>query len=492
MIYCLNLQIINFKFGIEICEDLWAIIPPSSEMSIAGASVFFNLSASNEILGKSEYRSELVKSHSAKTISAYFYSSSSPNESSTDLTYSSHLLGASNGIILDESRKFEFKSTYLISEVDIEKLSADRRILKTYRKYHEKRFREIVFEINTIAKSNISIKPSKTPFVPNDSSERFSTSKEILDIQSTALAKRIRHIGIKTVTLGVSGGLDSTLALIVASRAFEKLNLDKSNINALVLPGPGSSNDTQANAKDLALEINASYKQISITKSVELHLRDIDHLDNNYDITYENAQARERTQILMDYANKTNGIVIGTGDLSELALGWCTYNADQISMYGVNSGVPKTLVKYLIEFESKTTKNQNLSKILQKIIDTPISPELIPVNKEGKISQKTEEIIGPYILHDFFLYYFLRYGFSPAKIFYLAMQSFDEFESSEILDLLHTFTKRFFNSQFKRNLMPDGIKVGSLCLSPRGDWRMPSDASGKVWLDEIEKLKKII
>lgn len=479
------------KFGVEICEDLWSPAPISNDLALNGADLIFNLSAGNEILGKWQYRRELVKNQSAKLISGYVYSGANASESSTDVTYSGHLMITENGKILKESREFSFETDYIFTEIDIQKLRIDRLKNKTFADTGAKRSRIIDLSITTNEINELSHKISKFPFVPENESEKSANCNEILNIQSTALARRLRHIGIKNVTIGISGGLDSTLALIVSVEAFEKLKLDKKGIYALVLPGPGSSNRTQENAKKLAEQFGVSLIVIDITKSVDLHLLDIDHLDHNYDITYENSQARERTQILMDYANKIGGITIGTGDLSELALGWCTYNADQVSMYGVNAGVPKTLVKYLIYHYANKTDKIEISELLRYIIKQPISPELIPANDEDEIIQLTEDRIGPYELNDFFLYYFLRFGFGMKKIFYLSNNAFEgKYSKKEIIHWLELFVKRFVSSQFKRSLMPDGIKVGSVALSPRADWRMPSDASSDLWRREIKEIKK--
>lgn len=484
-----EIENLDLKFGIEICEDLWSVIPPSSYLSIAGAQIIFNPSASNELLGKSSYRRELVKNQSAKNIGAYVYAGSSSGESSNDLTYSGHLIIAENGLIKSESRMFNFDTNFIVADIDIQKIKNERIKNKTFSDSNNFHFRVIKTKINLAENQTLEEKPNRRPFVPNDNSLREDVCEEILEIQSTALAKRLKHIGTKNVTLGLSGGLDSTLALLVCIRAFDKLNLKSSGIHCLVMPGPGSSQKTQSNAQKLAKLFKTSLKVININNAVDNHLKDIEHTNHNYDITYENAQARERTQILMDYANKIHGIVIGTGDLSELALGWCTYNADQVSMYGVNSGVPKTLVKYLIEYEAKMNKNYDIKLILSEIINQPISPELIPPDKDGNISQNTEDRIGSYELNDFFLFYIYRYSFSIEKIYYLANLCFDELSDNDIIEALKQFINRFISNQFKRSLMPDGVKIGSVALSPRADWRMPSDASANIWRLEIEKIK---
>jgi NAD+ synthase (glutamine-hydrolysing) len=424
-------------------------------------------------------------------LSAYIYSGANASESSTDVTFSGHLIISENGNLLKESRKFSFESDTIISDIDLGKIRSERHKLKSFADCFKTSHRAISIDSKFKNIYKLDYPFSDTPFVPKNKLIKNSVSEEILEIQSTALAKRLKHIGTINVTIGISGGLDSTLALIVCKKAFEKLKLNSKGIHSIVMPGPGSSAKTQENAEKLAKLLGSSFIKIDISHAVNKHLKDIDHTDHNYDITYENAQARERTQILMDYANKVSGITIGTGDLSELALGWCTYNADQVSMYGVNAGVPKTLVKYLIEYYSEVIDNTDLKNILLEIINQPISPELIPADKDGNISQLTEEKVGPYILNDFFLFYFLRYNYSIKKIFYLSKFAFEaKFDEKIILHWLEQFIKRFVSSQFKRSMMPDGIKVGSIALSPRADLRMPSDASKEIWLNEIKKIKE--
>lgn len=476
----------NINFAIEICEDLWAFSPPSIDYALNGAEIIFNLSASNETLGKKVYRKELVKSQSSKLICAYVYSSSGANESSTDLVYSGHKIVAVNGRMINESDRFSFESDYIISDIDLDIIKSERIRNKTYANANKSDFRTINYDINSITAKDILYKYSKNPFIPN-SANRVEACDEILNIQATGLAKRLKHINCNNVVLGLSGGLDSTLALIVSIKAFEKLNLDIKGIRAIVIPGPASSKRTQNNAQKLAKQYGVSLSVININKAVNLHLDLLGHDKSEYDITYENAQARKRTQILMDLANKYNGIVIGTGDLSELALGWCTYNGDHMSMYGVNSGVPKTLVRYLIENEKDKLSDSQLKRTLNDILDTPISPELIPMKEN---IQETEKSIGSYNLHDFFLYYFLKFKFSPEKLYLFAKFAFkDEYENKFILECLEIFFKRFFANQFKRSTLPDGPKVGSINLSPRGDWRMPSDASSADWLNNIKRIK---
>jgi NAD+ synthase (glutamine-hydrolysing) len=474
--------------GLEICEDLWAVIPPSSYQAIAGANIICNLSASDEYLGKAEYRKDLVLNHSSKLLAGYVYCSCGPNESSTDVTFSNHNLLCENGVLLKESERFSFDTQLTFADFDLEKIKTDRLKNNSFGfSKTEKLFSIIEFELNNITIDTIERNISKYPFVPGDLNKRIEICNEIFDIQTSGLLKRIKAIGAKNVVIGISGGLDSTLAFLVTYKAFIKANIDISGIKAITMPGFGTTSRTKTNAEKLIKMLGADFIEIDIQKSVIQHFEDIGHNGNDFDIVYENSQARERTQILMDYANKVNGIVIGTGDLSELALGWCTYNGDQMSMYGVNAGVPKTLVKYIIETQAKNQFNNEISEVLLDICNTPISPELLPIGKDGKIIQETEKSIGPYSLNDFFLYSFLRMHYSPKKTLLLAIYAFnDEFEMEFIKETAYSFYKRFFSQQFKRSAMPDGIKVGSVALSPRGDWRMPSDASADLWLNEIK------
>ena len=475
----------ELKFGVEICEDVWSLYPKSNDYASSGASIIFNLSASNETIGKYDFRKELIKMQSIKTISGYVYSSSGINESSTDLLFSGSSLIYENGKLLSENNRFDFNSNLIYSDVDIKRLVNDRRKNTSFISNTDKEYRNIYF---TTSKNNlISRKYSKYPFVPSNEDKREERCKEIINIQSSALAKRLKHTNIKKCVIGVSGGLDSTLAFLVIKKAFEKLKIDNKNIIAVTMPGFGTTNRTYENALDLIKINNATLKEIDIKKACLVHYSDIDQDINNHDITYENAQARERTKILMDIANKENALVIGTGDLSELALGWCTYNGDHMSMYSVNSSIPKTLVKYLVKYIADTDKKNK--KVLYDILSTPISPELLPADEEGNIKQITEDKIGPYILHDFYLYHFFRYGASPKKIYMLAVNTFEnEYSKEEILKWLKVFIKRFFTQQFKRSCMPDGVKVGSISLSPRGDLRMPSDASYNIWIKELEEI----
>lgn len=475
----------ELKFGVEICEDVWGLYPKSNDYASSGASIIFNLSASNETIGKYDFRKELIKMQSVKTISGYVYSSSGINESSTDLLFSGSSLIYENGKILSENNRFDFNSNLIYSDIDIKRLVNDRRKNTSFISNTDKEYRNIYF---TTSKNNfISRKYSKYPFVPSNEDKREERCKEIINIQSSALAKRLKHTNIKKCVIGVSGGLDSTLAFLVIKKAFEKLKIDNKNIIAVTMPGFGTTNRTYENALDLIKINNATLKKIDIKKACLVHYSDIDQDINNHDITYENAQARERTKILMDIANKENALVIGTGDLSELALGWCTYNGDHMSMYSVNSSIPKTLVKYLVKYIADTDKKNK--KVLYDILSTPISPELLPADEKGNIKQITEDKIGPYILHDFYLYHFFRYGASPKKIYMLAVNTFEnEYSKEEILKWLKVFIKRFFTQQFKRSCMPDGVKVGSISLSPRGDLRMPSDASYNIWIKELEEI----
>ena len=470
------------KFAVEICEDLWAFKQPSIDYALNGAEIIFNLSASNEVLGKKEYRSELVKNQSARLICAYVYASSGACESSTDLVFSGHNIIALNGKILKESERFDFNSNYIISDIDLDVIKAERLRNKSFANADRIEMRKVEFEIKSILSDEVSFEIEKHPFIPK-TEHRNSVCHEIINIQSTGLAKRIKYIGCKNVVLGLSGGLDSTLALLVCVKAFEKLNLDKKGIISVIIPGPGSSKRTQKNALDLAKSMGVMYKVIDINKAVSIHLDMIEH-SRVFDITFENAQARKRTQILMDLANSYNGVVVGTGDLSELALRWCTFNGDQMSMYGVNAGVPKTLIRYLIEYERDLCTNEELVNVLNDILETPISPELIPMT-EGM--QETEIQIGKYEIHDFFLFYFMKYKFSPKKLYLFAKFAFNKnYEDKFINNCLEVFIRRFFTNQFKRSSLPDGPKVGSINLSPRGDWRMPSDASFNEWIKNIQ------
>lgn len=472
-------------FGIEICEDIWAVEPPSNKLALLGANIIFNLSASNEVIGKKEYRRELVKMQSAKTISGYVYCSSGVNESTSDVVFSGESMIFENGSCLSNNERFDFESNMIFTEIDTKKLANDRRKNISFMGNPvDLEYREIEINISDNIE-NLTREYSKTPFVPEDKKKISEICEEILNIQSYGLAKRLLHTNINKTVIGISGGLDSTLAFLVIIKAYEILNIPKENIIAITMPGFGTTSRTHNNSMKLINEYGATFREINITKSSLQHFEDIGHDKNIKDVTYENAQARERTKILMDIANKENGLVIGTGDLSELALGWCTYNGDHMSMYAVNASIPKTLVKYIIKWVAENSKEE-CKNIINDILDTPISPELLPPDEKGNIEQKTEEQVGPYILHDFFLYHFLRYGAEPKKIYILACKTFkQDFKEEEIKHWLQVFIKRFFTQQFKRNCMPDGPKVGTVSLSPRGDLRMPSDASYNIWLNNF-------
>lgn len=476
--------------GIEICEDLWVPMPPSIYHTQNGANLILNLSASNEVVSKSAYREDLVKMQSAKCITGYVYASAGQSESTTDLVFSGHAMIADNGAILKEMR-FENNTSIICADIDIEKLENDRMRINSYMGNIQKKvYRIISFNLpNT--NTDIDRIINSHPFVPQNTEKRNERCKEIINIQATGLAQRLKKINVNKAVIGISGGLDSTLALLVTVEAFRKLGLPMNNILGITMPGFGTTNRTYNNSISLMKELGILAKEISIVDACKQHYKDIHHDVGIKDITYENTQARERTQILMDIANKEGGLVVGTGDLSELALGWCTYNADQMSMYGVNSSIPKTLVKYLVKWYAETNVNDKIKAILLDICDTPVSPELLPPDKEGKIAQITENNIGSYDLHDFFLYNMLRNGYSPKKIYALAVKAFINtrgFNEKNILDTLKIFYKRFFTQQFKRSCMPDGAKVGSISLSPRGDLRMPSDASYSLWLNELENI----
>lgn len=479
----------ELKFGIEICEDLWSLVPPSCYLAQGGATLLFNLSASNELIRKASFRRDLVKSQSSQCIACYVYSSANCSESSTDMVFSGHLLIAENGNILKESERFYFDNKMEIADIDLDRLSYNRRIMgPSRRKTCAQDYRTIFFEQSKgdfpyILQRSIN----KNPFIPMNNIERDGRCMEILSMQTCGLTKRISHTKTEKPIIGISGGLDSTLAFIVAIRAMLMLGLPVSNVHAITMPGFGTTDRTYDNSVNLIKEYGATLKVIDIKEACLQHFKDIDHDRDVHDTTYENVQARERTQILMDYANKIGGLVIGTGDLSELALGWCTYSGDHMSMYGVNAGIPKTLVKYVIQWYADHEADAAIGKILHDIIDTPISPELLPPSKTGEIAQKTEDILGPYEVHDFFLYYMQSWGAGPAKLLFLAEQVFkDQYSSEQLKKWLTVFIKRFFAQQFKRSCMPDGPKVGTVSLSPRGDWKMPSDASVELWLSELE------
>lgn len=477
------------KFGVEICEDVWAPIPPSNNLTMAGADIILNLSASTELIGKHRYLCSLLAQQSARTMSGYVYASSGFGESTQDVVYGGNALIYENGQLLAESERFSFQPQIQMAQIDVERLRTERHTNSTFINAQRNAHALI------IRAKDIATKPFELtryvdahPFIPSD--EKMTEScEEILNIQVAGLAKRLVHTGCQHVVIGISGGLDSTLALLVCVRTFDKIGLDRKGIIGVTMPGFGTTDRTHDNAASLMQSLGIQQLEIPIAAAVTQHFHDIDHDATVHDATYENSQARERTQILMDLANKYNGLVVGTGDLSELALGWATYNGDHMSMYGVNAGVPKTLIQYLVRYLAQQPAFAAEHDVLIDVVDTPISPELTPADELGNIAQKTEDLVGPYELHDFFLYYMLRFGFRPNKIFVLAQKAFgDAYDRDTIKKWLTTFCRRFFSQQFKRSCLPDGPKVGSISLSPRGDWRMPSDASSALWIKECEEL----
>lgn len=481
-------------FGIEICEDVWAPAPPSNVLALAGADIIFNLSASDELIGKHAYLKSLLSQQSARTISGYVYSGCGFGESSQDMVYAGNSLVYENGHLIAEGERFSLAPQTVINQIDVEKLRSERRTNSTYVNAQRGHSARIV-NVHGVSMRDFELlrDVEPHPFIPK-TADMEQSCDEIFSIQVAGLAKRLVHTGCKTVVLGISGGLDSTLALLVCVKTFDKLGRDRKGIVGVTMPGFGTTDRTHSNAVDLMHALGVTSMEISISDSVRQHFKDIGQDMAVHDVTYENSQARERTQVLMDLSNKLGGMVVGTGDLSELALGWATYNGDHMSMYGVNAGIPKTLIKYLVEFVASKVDESSRST-LYDILDTPVSPELIPADENGNISQKTEELVGPYELHDFFLYNILRFGFRPRKIFMLARRAFDGshegasfYDDDTIKKWLKTFLRRFFAQQFKRSCLPDGPKVGSVSLSPRGDWRMPSDASASLWLKECEQL----
>lgn len=480
----------SLTIACELCEDLWVPLPPSSRHVLAGATVIANLSAGNEIIGKAEYRRSLVKSQSARSICAYLYANAGMDESTQDMIFAGHNLIVENGTVLAESGLFSNETIY--ADIDVERICQERRKTTSFgfsanNSFFISDYTTISINLKNNDKFTRFIDPH--PFVPNDEEKRSQRCLEVITLQYQGLAKRLRHINCQSAVIGLSGGLDSTLALLITCRAFDSVGISRKKITAITMPCFGTTDRTYNNACALARECGVTLKEVRIADSVRQHFKDIGQDENVHDVTYENCQARERTQVLMDYANKTNGIVIGTGDLSELALGWCTYNGDHMSMYGVNGSIPKTLVKYLVEWIAQNKVDKASQATLLDIVDTPISPELIPADENGNIKQKTEDLVGPYELHDFYLYHFIRFGSSPAKIYFLAQKAFHGiYDNTTIKKWLYTFFRRFFQQQFKRSCLPDGPKVGSISLSPRGDWRMPSDAISKLWLSEIEQL----
>lgn len=481
---CENLPML--KIGVEICEDVWSVFPPSLYHAAAGATVLLNLSASNEAVGKDDYRRALVNTHSAKTVSCYAYSDAGSGESTSDMIFAGHSFICENGAVLAESTRYQ--NGLIVSEADVERLTYERERITGFPRECPEGYMQIGFKL-ALHETPLTRPVSAHPFIPAGGADRERRCSEILDMQSHSLARRLRHIGNPTAVIGVSGGLDSTLALLVSVRAMDLLGRDRRMVQAVTMPCFGTTARTKSNAEKLCELLGTDVRVVDIKASVDQHFGDIGFDAANHDVTFENAQARERTQVLMDIANMTGGIVIGTGDLSELALGWATYNGDHMSMYGVNASVPKTLVRYLVQYEADRVGGA-LGDVLKDILDTPVSPELLPA-KDGEIAQKTEELVGPYELHDFFLYYAVRWGFAPHKIYRLTRYAFgDAYDGATVLRWLETFYRRFFTQQFKRSCLPEGPKIGSVSLSPRGDWRMPGDACSAVWLADLEELKK--
>lgn len=473
--------------GAEICEDLWVPQPPSIQHAINGATVIVNCSASNETVGKRQYRMELVKGQSARLVCAYVYSSAGEGESTQDIVFGGADIICENGSVLAASRLFSNESVY--ADIDLRKIKSERRRMSTYKTQKDSDYTYVDFATDYV-ELNLMRHYEKTPFVPTDKNKKQERCEEILNIQTFGLKKRLVHTSAKSAVIGLSGGLDSTLALLVTVRAFDACGIDRSGIVCVTMPCFGTTDRTYNNAVMLAKRLGCTLREINIKESVSMHFKDIGHDEAVKDVTYENGQARERTQILMDIANQTGGLVIGTGDMSELALGWATYNGDHMSMYGVNASVPKTLVRHLVGYYADTCDDDKLSEVLLDVLDTPVSPELLPPSEDGTIAQKTEDLVGPYELHDFFMYHMLRFGVSPDKLFRIARQTFnDTYDDYTIYKWLRTFTWRFFAQQFKRSCLPDGPKVGTVAVSPRGDLRMPSDASSALWMSELDKIK---
>lgn len=477
-------QMANLIVSAEICEDVWSPVPPSIEAAREGATVIVNCSASDETIGKASYREALISGQSARLISGYIYANAGEGESTTDLVFGGHNLIAENGTILAEAKRFSNGIIY--TEFDVQKIANERRKNTTFTETQEHVLPRIPFGLEQTETILTRTFPSR-PFVPRDDQERAKRCEEILTIQAMGLKKRLAHTHAKSAVVGISGGLDSTLALLVTAKAFDALGLEHSGITAVTMPCFGTTDRTYQNACKMSLKVGATLREVRIGDAVMQHFKDIGHDPQDHSVTYENSQARERTQVLMDIANQTGGLVIGTGDMSELALGWATYNGDHMSMYGVNASVPKTLVRHLVHYYADTCEDSSLKEVLYDVLDTPVSPELLPP-KDGEIAQKTEDLVGPYELHDFFLYYFLRMGYEPGKIYRIAKLSFaGEYDDETIYKWLRTFCWRFFSQQFKRSCLPDGPKVGTVALSPRGDWRMPSDACVALWIQNLEK-----
>ena len=472
----------------EICEDVWSPVPPSIQAAIEGATVIVNCSASDETIGKDTYRRELIAGQSARLIAGYVYANAGEGESTTDVVFGGHNIIAENGAVLKEAARY--KNEIIYSEFDLKRIISERRKNTTFQADPDGTLMRVPFTVE-MEKEDVGLTRvfPKMPFVPSDENARAERCEEILTIQAMGLKKRLAHTNSKTAVVGISGGLDSTLALLVTARAFDMLGRDKKDIIAVTMPCFGTTDRTYQNACEMSKKTGATLREVPIAEAVNVHFRDIGQDPEEHDVTYENSQARERTQVLMDIANRTGGMVIGTGDMSELALGWATYNGDHMSMYGVNASVPKTLVRHLVKYAADETKDQELKSVLYDVLDTPVSPELLPP-KDGDIAQRTEDLVGPYELHDFFLYYMLRFGYEPAKIFRLAKRAFEgDYDGEVILKWLKTFCRRFFSQQFKRSCLPDGPKVGTVALSPRGDWRMPSDACAAVWMKELDEIE---
>ena len=471
----------------EICEDVWSPVPPSIEAAREGAVLIVNCSASDETIGKADYRNNLISGQSARLICGYVYANAGEGESTTDLVFGGHNIIAENGTILASAKRFENGIVY--SEIDVARLQSERRKNTTFQAAKDRKLIRVPFTIG-YEETVLTRKFPSRPFVPQEDDERARRCEEILTIQAMGLKKRLAHAHAKSAVVGISGGLDSTLALLVTAKAFDALGMDREGITAVTMPCFGTTDRTYQNACKMSRKLGATLREVRIGDAVLQHFKDIEHDPEDHSVTYENAQARERTQVLMDIANQTGGLVIGTGDMSELALGWATYNGDHMSMYGVNASVPKTLVRHLVHYYADTSEDEQLKEVLYDVLDTPVSPELLPP-KDGEIAQKTEDLVGPYELHDFYLYYFLRFGYEPEKIFRIAKFAFaGEYDDETIYKWLRTFCWRFFGQQFKRSCLPDGPKVGTVALSPRGDWRMPSDACVAAWINNLEKVKE--
>ena len=476
----------DMVIGVEICEDLWVPNPPSIRHTMAGATIIANLSASDEVTGKSIYRRDLVAGQSARLICGYIYADAGEGESSTDLVYSAHNMIAENGRMLAEAKRFINQTVY--GDIDLDRIKNERRKMTTYDSKDEEDYTVVTFEMN-MDNNELSAKINNMPFVPGDIAKRNERCEEILTIQAMGLKKRLEHTNAKSAVIGISGGLDSTLALLVTVRAFDMLGRDRKGIVAVTMPGFGTTDRTYDNALKMIEKLGTTFIEINISDAANEHFKAIGHDSSIHDVTYENVQARQRTLYLMNLANQYNGFVVGTGDLSELALGWATYNGDHMSMYGVNASIPKTLVRHLVRYYADTCEDIELNKVLMDVLDTPVSPELLPPQDNGEIAQKTEDLVGPYELHDFFMYYMLRLGYTPKKIYYLARNAFEGiYDDETILKWLKTFYRRFFAQQFKRSCLPDGPKVGTVAVSPRGDLRMPSDACATIWLKELEEI----